>query len=246
MAVSLSLYFHRYPWRPPHLLHIVLITIFQAKHLPQDSPTPSHLLFIIMASEKIVALEKMASELSLKIAELGGSRSLQSCGGDYYLESCAASSGDTGFMIISSAIVLMMTIPGLGLYYGGMVKVKNVLATVMQAFSIVCLITAMYFFFGYSLAFGPPNPPAYGVIDPGHSSLFYGDDSRFWLWGVSPVTVNYLAPSIPENVYAFFQLTFAIITAALICGSFADRMKYGPMLIFMAMWHIGRLNSSPA
>ena len=194
-----------------------------------------------MASEKIIALEKMASELSRKIAELGGSRQLQ-CGGDFTLESCSASAGDTSFMIISSAIVLMMTIPGLGLYYGGMVKVKNVLATVMQAFSIVCIITAMYFFFGYSLAFGPPNPPAYGVIDNGHSSLFYGDASRFWLWGVSPVTYNSLASTIPENVYAFFQLTFAIITAALICGSFADRMKYGPMLIFMSLWHIGELS----
>lgn len=210
-------------------------------------------------SAKITELtaQKMAalSTAAVAVTEEHASRKLQwstvgaNCAaGNYYLNSCGLDSnllpagggnpGDTAFMIICCALVLFMTIPGLGLYYGGMVSVKNVLATVMQAFSIVALITMMFMFFGYSLAFGPVNPPAYLDGADGHSSLFYGDASRFWYWGMSTTSVNNLAATIPEPVYALYQLTFAIITCALICGSFADRMKYSSMLIFMALWHI--------
>jgi Amt family ammonium transporter len=220
-----------------------------------------------MSQEKIQALERMAAELASKIAEMTTERATEvasrklyavpenvvgsgtfnssACNNfDFYLNSCddniyGGSSGDTGFVILCSAIVLMMTIPGLGLYYGGMVKVKNVLSTVMQAFSIVCLITFLYMCLGYSLAFGPINNPGYLNGASGHSSLFYGDASRFWFWGMNPASYNQLAPTIPESVYALYQLTFAIITCALICGSFADRMKYGSMLVFMGLWHIG-------
>jgi len=140
-------------------------------------------------------------------------------------------SGDTAWMLTSCALVLFMTIPGLALYYSGMVRKKNVLSTVMQSFSITCLITVLWLAFGYSLAFGPAN-------DDNHSSLVIGNASRFWLQGMSISTYHQLAPTIPESVYCMFQLTFAIITPALICGSFADRMKYGPMLVFIAFWHI--------
>lgn len=92
--------------------------------------------------------------------------------------------------------------------------------------------------FGYSLAFGTPNPAPFR--EPGgHTSLFIGDGSRLWFWGINPGSVNLLAPTIPESVYALYQLTFAIITAALITGSFADRMKYSSMLVFIGLWHIG-------
>jgi len=141
-------------------------------------------------------------------------------------------SGDTAWMLTSTALVLFMTIPGLALYYAGMVREKNVLSTVMQSFSITCLITFLWLAFGYSLCFGPVQPPA-------ESSQFIGDASRFWLQGMTINTVHQLAPTIPESVYCMYQLTFAIITPALICGSFADRMKYGPMMLFMAIWHLG-------
>jgi Amt family ammonium transporter len=205
-----------------------------------------------MAS-KIEMLEQMAEELTLKIAAMSATipeRKLTfamqwaaQCGnstnplvaggpGDYYLNSCVASGGDTSFMILSSAIVLLMTIPGLGLYYSGMVKVTNVLATVMQSFSITCLVTFLWLCFTYSLAFGNPDATKW-------TSPFIGDGERGWLLGIEPISTHRLAGSIPESVYCVFQLTFAIITAALICGSFADRMKYSSMLIFIGLWHVG-------
>jgi hypothetical protein len=127
--------------------------------------------------------------------------------------------GDTAFMILCTAIVLMMTIPGLGLYYSGMVSVKNVLACIMQSFMITCLITVLFFFVGYSLAFGPAAQA--GVIDQSqHSDLYIGDGSRLWYWGLGRSSVHQLATTIPESVYATYQLTFAIITAALITVMF--------------------------
>lgn len=160
-------------------------------------------------------------------------------------------------MIVCSAIVLMMTIPGLGtfpislcynyitlmifctsigLYYSGMVRVQNVLATVMQSFSIACTITLIWLFWGYSLVYGPAGmPTSSGQIR--HSSVFIGDGSRLWLYGINPGSVHQLAPTIPESVFCVYELAFAIITTALICGSFADRMNFGPMLLFMILWH---------
>lgn len=137
----------------------------------------------------------------------------------------------------------MMTVPALGLYYSGMVAVKNVLATVMQSFSITCLVTVLYMMCGYSLAFGPTGVVYYDH-DTGaaqsvrHSGYFIGDGSRLWYFGLNQWSAHSLAASIPEAVYATYQLTFAIITAALICGSFADRMKFTSMLIFIALWHV--------
>ena len=137
------------------------------------------------------------------------------------------STGDTAFMIMSTAIVLMMTIPGLGLYYAGMVSVKNVLACVMQSFSITCLVTFLFMCCGYSLSFCPP-------LVTGKSSEFIGDGSRLWYWGLGADSANQLATTIPESVYATYQLTFAIITAALIMGSFADRIKFSSMLVYIS------------
>ena len=160
---------------------------------------------------------------------------------DYYLDACTngmlggGSSGDTAFMILCTALVFMMTIPGLGLYYSGMVRVKNVPSAVMQCLSIAAVCTLTYMFFGYSLAFGPPNPE-----DGGHSSIFYGDDSRLWFWGVSRSSSTIIAPTIPEFVFAAYQLSFAVVTQALICGSVADRLNYPSMLLAMACWHIGK------
>jgi Amt family ammonium transporter len=126
-----------------------------------------------------------------------------------------------------------MTIPGLALFYGGMVRKKNVLATLMQSFAICCVVTVLWVVVGYSLAFTPGNG-------------FVGGLSRVFLTGMNYIkgdkattlTVSHLATTIPESVYMTYQMTFAIITPALICGAFADRMKFSAMLIFMSLWTI--------
>ena len=139
--------------------------------------------------------------------------------------------GDTAWMLTSTALVLMMSIPGLALFYGGMVRKKNVLATLMQTFAITCVVTLLWWLIGYSWAFTPGN-------------AFLGGTSRAFFNGMTimkdanKVTVSHLAPTIPETVYAMFQLTFAAITPALIAGAFADRMKFSAMLVFMAVWSL--------
>ncbi len=134
-------------------------------------------------------------------------------------------SGDTAWMLTSVALVLMMTIPGLALFYGGMVRKKNILATLMQSFAITCLVTVLWVVIGYSLAFTSGTP-------------YLGGFSRFFLDGLEIDSVSSLAKTIPESVYMCFQMTFAIITPALICGSFADRMKFSAMLWFMGLWSL--------
>src|SRR5215469_11035121 len=134
-------------------------------------------------------------------------------------------SGDTAWMLTSVALVLMMTIPGLALFYGGMVRKMNVLATVMQSFAVTCLVTVLWMVIGYSFAFTP-------------GSAFLGGTSRFLLYGMTLDSVNDLAKTIPESVYMCFQMTFAIITPALICGAFADRMKFSALLWFIGLWSI--------
>jgi Amt family ammonium transporter len=141
------------------------------------------------------------------------------------------SSGDTAWMLSSTALVLLMTIPGLALFYGGMVRKKNVLATVMQSFAITCLVTVLWVVVGYSIAFTKGGP-------------FIGGFDRFFLNGMvfmkeaGKLTVSHLGLSIPESVYMTFQMTFAIITPALIAGAFADRMKFSAMLWFMGLWSV--------
>ena len=142
--------------------------------------------------------------------------------------------GRAGFLLLCGAFVLFMSIPGLALYYSGMVRVQNVLATVMQTFSICCLITFLWLCFGYSIAFAPVN-----YVNPKLAkNPFFGGGDRLWLQGMTLDSKHSLASTVPETIFCFYQLTFAIITAALICGSFADRMKFGPMLLFMGLWHL--------
>ena len=151
----------------------------------------------------------------------------------FSVDSSKINSGDTAWMLTSTALVLFMTIPGLALFYAGMVRKKNVLATVMQSFAICCLVTILWTVVGYSLAFTPGN-------------AFIGGFSRVFLHGMNYIhgdkattlTVSHLAPTIPESVYFVYQMTFAIITPALIAGAFADRMKFSAMLVFMGLWTI--------
>jgi len=157
-------------------------------------------------------------------------------------------SGDTAWMLTSSALVLMMTIPGLALFYGGMVRQKNILSTLMQSFAITCLVTLIWWAVGYSLAFTPGTTPYLG----GFTRVFLNGmyylkdiaavdatkDAPAVAAVVGKVSVSHLGTTIPESVYAMFQLTFAIITPALICGAFAERMKFSAMLWFMGLWSL--------
>ena len=140
------------------------------------------------------------------------------------------SSGDTAWMLTSTALVLMMTIPGLGLFYAGMVRKKNVLATLMQSFAITALVSILWWAIGYSIAFTPGSTAYLG----GFSRVFM--DGVVYMKDAMQVSVSHLGTTVPESVYAMFQATFAIITPALICGSFAERMKFSAMLWFMGIW----------
>jgi Amt family ammonium transporter len=140
--------------------------------------------------------------------------------------------GDAAWMLVSTALVLMMTVPGVALFYAGMVRKKNVLATMMQSFSICALVSVLWMVAGYSLAFGEGN-------------AWIGDFSRFFLGGLAenwdkPFTLGSgdaaVATTIPESVFLMFQMTFAIITGALITGAVADRMKFSALMVFVGLW----------
>ncbi len=131
-------------------------------------------------------------------------------------------SGDASWMLTSTALVLLMTIPGLALFYGGLVGKKNVVSTISQSFMITCVVTLMWFICGYSLTFGEGN-------------LFIGDFSKTFLKGVE---VAGLTMTIPESVFVVYQLTFAIITVALICGSIVERINFGALFLFVILWVI--------
>jgi Amt family ammonium transporter len=137
-------------------------------------------------------------------------------------------SGDTAWMLTSSVLVLMMTIPGLALFYAGMVRKKNILATLAQSFGATALITVLWVVIGYSLAF----------TDGGGSNAWIGGVKYLLLGPMGLNATSPLAATIPESVYMFFQMTFAIITPALIAGALADRMKFSAFLAFMGAWLI--------
>jgi len=139
-----------------------------------------------------------------------------------FAQTAKLDSGNTAWMLTSTAIVLMMTIPGLALFYGGMVRKKNVLSIMAQSFAICCLVSVIWMVIGYSLAFSEGNAFVGGL-----SNMF-----------VSGMTVGQVNGTIPESVFFVFQMTFAIITPALITGAFADRMKFSAMLLFVAIWSV--------
>ena len=141
----------------------------------------------------------------------------------------ALDSGDTAWMLMATVLVLFMTIPGLALFYGGMVRSKNILSMLMQCFAITGLMTVLWTVYGYSLAFDTTGMEA-GVTN---FSSFVGGLDKFMLSGL---TLDSLVGTIPESVFVTFQMTFAIITPALIVGAFAERMKFSAMLMFMVLW----------
>jgi Amt family ammonium transporter len=142
---------------------------------------------------------------------------------------------DTAWMMTSTALVLLMTLPGIALFYGGMVRKKNVLNTMASVVAICAVVSLLWFAVGYSLAFTPGS----GAL--GH---FIGGTERLWFAGLEyvkdtqKVAVSHIAPAIPESVYSMFQLTFAIITAALVVGAFVERMRFSAMLCFIGLWTV--------
>ena len=132
--------------------------------------------------------------------------------------------GDTAWMLASTALVMFMT-PGLGLFYGGLVRAKNVLATVMQSFIALALVSVVWALVGYTLAFGPDK------------GLIIGSLKYIGLHGVGAPPAG-LAPTIPASVFMVFQMMFAVITPALITGAFAERMKFSGWLVFLGLWSI--------
>ena len=133
----------------------------------------------------------------------------------------AISAGDTAWVLVSAALVLLMT-PGLAFFYGGMVRRKNVLATVMQSFFLVALISVQWVIWGYSLGFGPSKGFFFGGLD--------------WLFLDHLPPVSSLAPTVPHYAYMIFQAMFAVITPALICGAYAERVKFGGFVVFSLLW----------
>jgi Amt family ammonium transporter len=137
----------------------------------------------------------------------------------------AQSAGDNAWMLVSAALVLMMTGPGLALFYGGLVRKKNVLGTMMQSFILMAVVTVLWAVCGYSLAFG-------------EGSSFVGGFTHLFLNGVGAAPNPDYAGTIPQQTFMVYQLMFAIITPALICGAFAERMKFSAMLLFMTLWSL--------
>ena len=137
-------------------------------------------------------------------------------------EESAMNVADVSWMMVATTLVLFMTIPGIALFYAGMVRKKNVLSVVMQSFAICCSITIVWYVCGYSLAFTEGN-------------FFIGGFDKVFLHGIG---INTMQGSIPEMLFMMFQMTFAILTPALMCGAFAERMKFSALFLFMVLWSL--------
>ena len=164
----------------------------------------------VASDARIAALEKSNADLQTSVA-------------------AAQSAGDNGWMLVSAALVLMMSAPGLTLFYGGLVRKKNILGTMMQTFAMMGVITVLWALIGYSLAFGE---------NTGHLGFFIGSFQNALLHGVGLLPDKVYVTTIPLQTFMIYQLMFAIITPALITGAFAERMKFSGMLVFMILWAI--------
>jgi Amt family ammonium transporter len=173
-------------------------------------------LFGVVAAFALLALHHIDPALAQEAPEALG---------EVAEEVAKLDSGDTAWMLTSTALVLMMAIPGLALFYGGMVRKKNVLTLVMQSFALTCLMSVVWLVAGYSLAF----------TDGGGLNAYIGGLDKMFLAGVG---VDTLSGTIPETVFFTFQLTFAVITPILIIGAFVDRMKFSAILVLMVLWSL--------
>ena len=143
----------------------------------------------------------------------------------------------TTYLIFCTAMVLMMTLPGLALFYGGMVRRKNIIATVTQSVGVTCVVAIVWWVVSYSMAFGTVSADMFGV-PAAELNKYFGGFDNFMLKAVSPTTAYSATPGIPEYTWISYQMTFAIITPALITGAFAERVKFSGLLLFMVLWSI--------
>jgi Amt family ammonium transporter len=173
-------------------------------------------------------LKKSVLDMSAQIAEIEFELQNRALLASNVTES-TFSSGNTAWMLVSTSRVLAMTLPGVAIYYGGLIRSKDLITTMMHIFSIACLITMVWMCFGYSIAFSPASADNF-------STEVYGDGDRLFLRGIKLNSFHQMAPTIPESIFCAYELSFAIITASFISGSFAGRMRYLPMLAFMALW----------
>jgi ammonium transporter, Amt family len=156
----------------------------------------------------------------LKIRFLAGLTAFIAGTSGAFAQDAGLNAADTGWILAATCLVLMMTVPGLALFYAGLVRKKNVLSTMMQSFAACCLVSLLWIFAGYSFAFSGDAP-------------FLGDMNKLFLAGM---TAESLTGTIPESLFMTFQMTFAILTPAVICGAFADRMKFSALLWFLGAW----------
>ncbi|MEJ2009664.1 MAG: ammonium transporter [Acidobacteriota bacterium] len=189
-----------------HLLYVVVLGLtlglFAGQGFAQTAPHPVVAAPAVTSSQAVATAQ--TAKLESQIAD-------------------AQSAGDNAWMLICAALVLMMTGPGLALFYGGLVRKKNVLATMMQSFALMALITVVWAIVGFSLCFSP-------------GTSFIGGFGHIFLHGVGSAPDPTYAGTIPFETYMVFQMMFAIITPALICGAFAERMKFSAMVLFMVLW----------
>ncbi len=144
---------------------------------------------------------------------------------------------DTTYLIFCTAMVLMMTLPGLALFYGGMVRKKNIVATVTQSVAVTCVVSVVWWVIGYSMAFGTVSNPIFG-FPAEELNKFFGGFDNFMLKAVKPDTAYAATAAVPEMTWISYQLTFAVITPALITGAFAERVKFSGLLLFMILWSV--------
>jgi Amt family ammonium transporter len=184
------------------------------------------LLFAVLATPVLALAQPPAAAPDSQAGTQAQIAALQQAVKDAQTASAnAQSAGDNAWMLVSAALVLLMTGPGLALFYGGLVRKKNILGTMMQSFAMMGLVTVLWAVVGYSLAFG-------------HGNSFVGGFEHLFLRGVGLTPNTDYAPTIPEQTLMVYQLMFAIITPALITGAFAERMKFSAMALFLSLWSL--------
>ena len=201
-------------------LAVVLSLAFAGLSLAQDKPAAAP---DKAAAEKKDEAKAAAPDAKKDEAKPAAAPAVPKCGDKGF----DCNKGDVAWMMTSTAFVLLMTVPGLALFYAGMARSKNALSTVMQSFSIFCVVAVLWVIYGYSIAFTAGNP-------------FWGSMDKFFMLGEDPATAVAATFSkgqyLPDFVYCMFQLTFAAITVALIAGGFAERFKFSAMILFAILW----------
>ncbi|HME58406.1 MAG TPA: ammonium transporter [Terracidiphilus sp.] len=189
-------------------------------------------LSVVLATPAIALAQPAAPDTAAQIAALQ-----QAVDANKAAAAAAQSAGDNAWMLVSAALVLFMTAPGLALFYGGLVRRKNILGTMMQSFAMMGLITVLWALVGYSLAFGHGGAVTFWHVSF-NTGRFIGGFEHLFLRGVSLAPNTNYAATIPEQTFMIYQLMFAIITPALITGAFAERVKFSSMAVFLVLWSL--------